>query len=259
MHRERRASYGSLQVVHVNVGPERAGGAQSLIDNVLARQDAGYHKVIDDRVCVRVANDNELVYGARGCSVNDYALHYCLIGYADQTAAEWADAYSRGELTILAKELAADAVKRGIPIHHQSAVLKGQVGHHDVTLACDVSGGHTDPGPHFPWDKLMGLVRWYVDAPPQPTPTTEGTTMALRVAQPNKQGVPAGRTPFAELVPGHGIALLNGAQLKGESGPTPFGNWLVNTKPGAKELLKVEGGVVIVFNKDETHGPYFWK
>lgn len=35
----------------------------------------------------------------------------------------------------------------------------GICSHYDITLAVPVPGGHTDPGPNFPWDVYIGLVQ----------------------------------------------------------------------------------------------------
>src|SRR5690348_10603852 len=80
-----------MVVVHVNVGPEVEGGAESLA-GYIAHEDGGYHAICDDKQTVITAADNVSVWGAGG--VNNRALHVCIIGYADQTAAQWHDPYS---------------------------------------------------------------------------------------------------------------------------------------------------------------------
>jgi hypothetical protein len=159
MHKEPRGSAGRVCVIHVNVGPEKAGGARSLVTNVLPNQAGGYHWVIDNVEAIRCANDNELVYGARGGTANELGLHYCIIGQADQSAAEWMDDYSQAAMQLCARQIAADCKAKNIVITRTPGAFIGVCGHADVTRAFNVPGGHTDPGPNFPWDYFLGLCR----------------------------------------------------------------------------------------------------
>lgn len=163
MHKEPRASSGKVCVVHVNVGPEKEGGARSLVNNVLPKIDGGYHWVIDNKESIRVAADNELVYGAKGGTANAVGLHYCIIGQATQTAAEWDDPYSQDAITRCAAQVGADCRAKNINPSRTPGVFDGVCGHVDVTIFFRVVGGHTDPGPAFPWPHFIDLVRKYAN------------------------------------------------------------------------------------------------
>lgn len=92
----------------------------------------------------------------------------------------------------------------------------------------------------------------------------QGEAMATpRVAQPGRRSA-GGRQGYAELVVGHGVALVNGADVVGSTGPTVFGNWLLIPAPANAymiDLLEVPEGIVIVLNDvpGATYGPYPWK
>jgi N-acetyl-anhydromuramyl-L-alanine amidase AmpD len=60
----------------------------------------------------------------------------------------------------LVAKLVSDITKRyQIPIKHVvgGQVLKGTgiCGHHDITIAKKVAGGHTDPGANYPFTALI--------------------------------------------------------------------------------------------------------
>lgn len=168
MHRQPRSNDPLLGIVHLNIGPEREGGARSLVNNVLPKQDGGYHEVIDNKEVIVTAGDRELVYGARGGRANHDGKHYCLIGTI-QDPLGWADSYSGAELVLLSHEVARDAVaynwqtRRLSPAEVATAGVRGLCGHLDVTLGYHVSGGHTDPGTAFPWPRFEALVNQQIN------------------------------------------------------------------------------------------------
>lgn len=118
-------------------------------------------------------------------------------GYARQTRDEWLDPYSKAMLEISAAHYAKRCHDLNIPprkinsdqliraIATRNPADGGICGHYDITLAAGVYGGHTDPGPNFPWDYYIDLVRKYHGSvptpgptpPPTPTPTIEDHDM----------------------------------------------------------------------------------
>lgn len=167
-------------VLHLNVGPEVEGGAQSLAD-YLKTVDAGYHEIIDNKTYVQCARPDQRVNGAAG--MNDDGYHICVIGTL-QTAQQWADAYSKAELNLCALRVAArchdfslppalltdaqiaDINARGICDHWgvNRAIVKPLVARGDHSLG---PGDHTDVGAGFPWVEFIGdVVRYFTPAPP---------------------------------------------------------------------------------------------
>ena len=158
-------------VMHLNVGPEIEGGAQSLAD-YLKTVPAGYHEIVDDRTFVQCAQPDQIVWGASG--MNDAGYHICVIGNI-QTAQQWHDAYSNGELAIaelrcaarchdfnippvlLTDAQVADPNARGICDHWavNRAIVKHAVALGDMSMG---PGDHTDVGPGFPWVEFIGGV-----------------------------------------------------------------------------------------------------
>lgn len=117
--------------------------------------------------------------------VNGYSIGIEHAGYAKQSPAEWADAYSLAMLERSA-ELVGDICKRyGIPVRRLTAedLARGErhgiCGHVDVTKGLK-AGTHWDPGPNFPWNAYLDRVAEYAggrgdvrDRVPAPSPEPE--------------------------------------------------------------------------------------
>lgn len=95
-------------------------------------------------------------------------MHFEHAGYASQSTADWQDTFSDAMLRLSAKLVAQKAKENGIPIVHVTGSglttaggQPGIVGHGDFTAAFGTAGGHTDPGPNFPW---AGYIQMVTDA-----------------------------------------------------------------------------------------------
>lgn len=164
-----------LVVIHVNEGPDSEGGARSVAHYCqLDRSQrggsvGGYHELVDDHEVIIGGHDGDIVNGASGANQDGY--HICIIGAAEQTAAQWADPYSTAAWN-LAAQRAQEACKRfGLPLtqlvtQQVKDGLKGICGHVNVSQAYGLST-HTDPGPNFPWTQFMAAVH------PGPVPPIE--------------------------------------------------------------------------------------
>jgi hypothetical protein len=126
---------------------------------------ASAHYCIDDQDTVCCVVESDVAWGAPGA--NNQGIHLEHAGYASQSPADWQDDYAQAMLDRSAR-LAARLVRRwSIPIQHLSVAElaaggRGFCGHVDVTNAFDHGRGHTDPGPNFPWEGYLLLVRSYV-------------------------------------------------------------------------------------------------
>lgn len=130
-------------------------------------REASAHYAIDNNSIVQCVKDADTAFGAKGANAD--GLHIEHAGFADQSRAQWVDAYSRAELALSARLVARKCRQYGIPVRHVGpsqirAGARGICGHIDVTNAYPPGSGHYDPGPHFPWDVYLTMVQAEADA-----------------------------------------------------------------------------------------------
>jgi N-acetyl-anhydromuramyl-L-alanine amidase AmpD len=121
------------------------------------------HLVIDANTIIECVKPEHEAYGAKGGDANATGYHVELCGFAAQTSEDWQDAYSRGELALAARAASCVAAHFGIPAlrltpEEIATGASGFCGHRDITAAYHVAGGHSDPGPAFPWDAFLSAV-----------------------------------------------------------------------------------------------------
>lgn len=148
-----------LIAIHTMEAPEGSQTAEN-IANYFKRVNASAHWCIDNDSRVRVVRDADTAWTLPGA--NSRSLNIELAGYAKQTPADWADAYSMAELEIAALSAAEWCRAYGIPVRKLTdaqirAGEKGFVGHVDISRVYQESS-HWDPGPHFPWAYFLGRV-----------------------------------------------------------------------------------------------------
>lgn len=158
-------------VIHYTAGAERNTSAEDGAVYDQNRDDGtSTHYFIDSNSVVQCVLTKDRGNAARHKG-NRLGIQYELCGTV-QTRAQWLDAASLPTLRNAARQVARDCRKYGIPVRRLSvaetrrawddfpAGPKGIVGHVDCTYAYPEDGGdHTDPGPQFPWDVFLDLVR----------------------------------------------------------------------------------------------------
>lgn len=175
-----RTSRVRLIVIHDMEWAERGDTAEACANWFAATNTsrASAHYNIDNNSIVQSVRDEDTAWGAG--NVNSYSIHLEHAGFASQSRAQWLDAYSIAMLRLSANLSASLCHKFGIARKHltNSELLAGHPGfvsHRQVTQTYGPAGGHTDPGPNWPWDVYMSLVTQAYDpapTPPIPEPST---------------------------------------------------------------------------------------
>ena len=150
-----------LIVIHTMETPETPNRAEQV-----AKWFAGHnapnssaHYCIDDKKIFECVAEGDTAWALGNFELNQASISIELAGAASQTVAQWNDLYSANQMKLVAK-LVSDIAKRyQIPIKHivGDQVLKGTgiCGHHDITIAKKVAGGHSDPGANYPFTALI--------------------------------------------------------------------------------------------------------
>ena len=177
--REKRTKAIRLVVIHTMEYPERPTGAEWCADYFAGPNApmASPHYSVDNDSIVQSVREDSVAFTAGGSNssgTNDDGIHLEHAGYSAQGHDGWADPYSIQMLDLSARLSADIAVRRSIPIRRlTTAQLRageaGFIGHVDSSAV--YGGTHTDPGPTFPWEAYLALVRHYADS-------TEDTSMA---------------------------------------------------------------------------------
>ena len=119
------------------------------------------HYCVDADSIIQCVREEDIAWHARGGNANSVGIE--LAGYAGQRALGWNDAYSRAVIERAARLTAEVCARHGIPLRRLRASelvagKRGITGHADVSAAFRKSD-HWDPGPDFPWTRLLRLAR----------------------------------------------------------------------------------------------------
>ncbi len=124
---------------------------------------ASAHYCIDEDSVVQCVRDTDRAWHAG--KVNGYSIGIEHAGYAKQATADWFDRPSQAILWRSAR-LAADLCKKyGIPVQlaSEESIADGSAvgfcGHVHVSKAFKHVNGHWDPGPNFPYEHYLELIR----------------------------------------------------------------------------------------------------
>lgn len=155
-------------VLAIVIHTAECGETDSAAENVAAyfagpnAPKASAHYCIDNDSVVASVPEADTAWHAG--PVNGWTIGIELAGRAGQGEAGWADVYSMAVLDRAARAVAGICRRHDIPIERPRVEdipnkAPGIFGHHDVTLAYGHKGGHYDPGPSFPWQTFLEMVR----------------------------------------------------------------------------------------------------
>lgn len=148
----------SLVVIHSTEGGTAEGAARWFANPA---SGGSTHLVVDDNVCYRTLEDNQIPWGARGANYNGFHIEQA--GYAHWTTTLWSKTHRR-TLERAAFKTALHCKRYGIPMRFVTAdgLRRGVSG---VTTHVECSrafgGSHYDPGAKWPRWLFMNLVRAY--------------------------------------------------------------------------------------------------
>ena len=119
------------------------------------------HYCVDADTVVQCVREKDIAWHARGGNTSSIDVE--LAGFARQRREDWADAYSSAVLGRAATLVADACRRRAIPVRwivaaDLAAGSRGITGHSEVSKAHRKSD-HWDPGPGFPIERFLGLVR----------------------------------------------------------------------------------------------------
>jgi len=155
-----------LLVIHTMESPEKPDTAESVAQWFAGptAPQASAHYCIDSNSIVQCVRDEDVAWHAPGANHNGLGFEHA--GRAAQSPADWSDAYSTKMLELSAQLVAEKCKRYGIPavwLHPADlrAGKRGITGHVDVSNAFKLSD-HQDPGPNFPVERYLTLVKQHV-------------------------------------------------------------------------------------------------
>lgn len=159
-HNSGQRSLSSIKwiVMHSTEGNSAQGAASWFTD---PKSQGSAHLVVDDTICYRCLNDQDIPWGAPGA--NTQGFHIEQTGYARWNSSLWSKTHLR-TLQRAAYKAALHCRKYGIPIRFVDAAgLKaGRAGittHLECTKA--FGGTHVDPGKGWPKTLFIAMVKTY--------------------------------------------------------------------------------------------------
>ena len=154
----------SWLVVHTMEVPCVAGMALRVAQRfALGERPVSAHYCVDPINVIQCVRDADVAWHCPGANRLGIGIEHA--GYSEgPSATDWlTDSHAQGMLPLAAQIAAQICHKWSIPIVRLTpaqiqAGEHGIIGHADATIAFATPGGHTDPGPTWPWDQYLRAV-----------------------------------------------------------------------------------------------------
>ena len=148
-----------MHTMEIAERPDAAAICARWFQSTVSRVSA--HYCVDAGTVIQTVREADVAWHARGGNTNSIGVE--LAGFARQTAADWADAYSTAVLERAAALVADVCRRRRIPVRWLDAgdlvaKRRGLTGHVEVSRAFRRSD-HWDPGDGFPAVAFVDRVR----------------------------------------------------------------------------------------------------
>jgi hypothetical protein len=157
----------SLIVIHSAEVPEVSSSAEG-VANYFASGNvvASTHATTDENSIVQSVSLDRICYGTGEGGANAFTIQTEQAGYASQSRDDWLDLYSRATITntaVFCKEVIRRRPKIKPVFITSDMLLRGVrwgiTSHGEIHAAWPQGDGRTDPGPNYPWDVLLSMVR----------------------------------------------------------------------------------------------------
>jgi hypothetical protein len=154
-------------IVHTMEVPEKSYIAFEIGQRFCDNHPFSPHLCIDDTDVIQNVLFKDVAIHASQVNRKSIGIEHA--GYAKQFPADWRDDFSEKMLKLSAKAMAKVCRRFGIPPvwltgPDLKADKKGITGHKQVNDAFNDGKGHYDPGPHFPHEEYVGMVRQILGA-----------------------------------------------------------------------------------------------
>lgn len=160
-----------LIVLHSTEGGETSHSAEDVaVMFATTDRKASAHVCIDTNTVVGCVHPIDTAFAAAGANSDGYHIEQS--GRAGQSPEQWNDAASRAIVERTARHVAEASAAFGIPLVRLTVAqvadghTKGLTDHATVSQAFpNVSTGHWDPGPNYPWQRLLTLAQTHNGGP----------------------------------------------------------------------------------------------
>lgn len=157
----------------------------------ISSQTGSYHAIADRRQVVRCNTRDWATWSSGNDQGNRQGMNLSFVARAAWSRQQWlaeSDMLKRG-----ARVAARWSHEMSVPVVKTDGTERGYCGHGDLRKFGGTT--HTDPGPNFPWDAFLGMVRIEINNlkginPVAPKPTGSSTNRLLDLTLDQLVGAP---------------------------------------------------------------------